>query len=129
MNELLIFIFGLMAGAFVQAIFSRILGIGAGIILFKQVELECLRMLALSLEDAAFMKGAKQKIMKQFDYDPNAVKITINEDDFTIAQWKRASIDRVIERYPTNLTGLTLYDDWESAMQYLNDNSNLVEDK
>ena len=84
MNELLIFMFAFAAGIIVQFIFSRILGTGAGIIFFKQAELECLKMLALSVEDAAFMKAAKQKIMKQFDYEANAIKITINEDDFTL---------------------------------------------
>ena len=126
MNELLIFIFAFAAGMAVHFIFNRMLGIGAGIIFFKQAELECLKMLALSLEDAAFMKAAKQKIMKQFDYEANAIKITINEDDFTLDQWKKASVVRLVDRYPTNIAGRAHYDDWKSAMAYLNEHADEV---
>jgi len=126
MNELLIFLSGLLAGAFIYSVFYRILGVGASILLFRQVEMECLHMLALSLEDAAFMKTAKHKIMQQFDYDPNAVKITINEDDFTIEKWKKTSVSRLLDSYPTNLAGLADYNDWGTAMKYLNENSYLL---
>lgn len=122
MNEMIIFLSGLLVGWVVKSVINRVLGTGAGLIIFRQIELECICMLALSIEDAAFMKSAKHMLMKELDHDPNAIKITINEDDFTMEQWKKRSIERLLSHYPTNLTRIAMYDDWRGAMEYLDMN-------
>ena len=60
----------------------------------------CLQLLALSVEDATFLKVVKQRFIKQFDYDRNAIKITINDDEFNLDRWKKESIKRLMDRYP-----------------------------
>tara|TARA_R100000808_G_C2133331_1_gene142095 strand:+ start:484 stop:876 length:393 start_codon:yes stop_codon:yes gene_type:complete len=126
MAEFCIFLMGIIAGAFVYSALVRMMGNGAGIILFKQVELECLAILALSVEDAAFIKTAKHQAMTHLGYDENTIKITINEDEFTLERWKLAALSRLHSYYPTNLVGSPPYSDWQSAMKYLNDNSVLL---
>jgi len=79
----------------------------------------CLQLLALSVEDAVFLKVVKQRFMKQFDYDRNAIKITINDDDFNLERWKKESIKRLMDRYPSTYKRIVDYSNWQEAMQFL----------
>jgi len=93
--------------------------VGLGILLFKEAEYMCLQMLALSVEDATFLKVVKQQFMKQFDYNKNVIKITINDDEFNLDRWKKESINRLMHRYPPTYKRIVEYNNWKEAMQFL----------
>jgi len=110
---------GFGCGVMVTIFMSYALGSGLSILMFKETEYMCLQMLALSMEDAVFLKVIKQRFMKQLDYNKNVVKITINEDEFNLERWQKESIKRLMDRYPPTYKRIVEYDDWKEAMQFL----------
>ena len=112
-------LFGIFIGVVISIFFSYALGFGLGVLMFKEAEYMCLQMLALSVEDAAFLKTVKQRFVKQLDYPKNIVKITINDDEFNLENWKRESIKRLMDRYPPNYNRIVDYNNWPEAMQFL----------
>lgn len=130
MENILIFSFGLVSGAiFYRA--AAVLGIAwINTLMFRMVELQCLQLLALSLEDAAFMKEARRQMMEKTRiYDKNQIRIIKNEDQFNLQAWKSNSIKRLIDRYPENYQQSLRYDSWNTAMKYLNINMEKVLDR
>jgi len=116
---LLMLSFGIVIGIIISLFFSYALGTGLGLLMFKETEYMCLQMLALSIEDAAFLKSVKQKFVKQMDYPKNIIKITINEDEFNLERWRKESIKRLMDRYPPNYNRIVEYSNWAEAMQFL----------
>jgi len=112
-------LFGIFVGIAISIFFSYALGFGLSILMFKEAEYMCLQMLALSVEDAAFLKTVKQRFVKQLDYPKNIVKITINDDEFNLDRWKKESIKRLMDRYPPNYNRIVDYNNWPEAMQFL----------
>ena len=112
-------LFGIFIGVVVTIFLSYALGFGLGALMFKDAEYMCLQLLALSLEDAAFLKTVKRRFVKQMDYPENVIKITINEDEFNLERWKKESIKRLMERYPSNYNRIVEYNNWTEAMQFL----------
>jgi len=112
-------LFGIFVGIAISIFFSYALGFGLSILMFREAEYMCLQMLALSVEDAAFLKTVKQRFVKQLDYPKNIVKITINDDEFNLERWKKESIKRPMDRYPPNYNRIVDYNNWPEAMQFL----------
>jgi hypothetical protein len=112
-------LFGIFVGIVISIFFSYALGVGLSILMFKEAEYMCLQMLAMSVEDAAFLKTIKQRFIKQLDYPKNIVKITINDDEFNLESWKRESIKRLMDRYPPTYNRIVDYGNWKEAMQFL----------
>tara|TARA_R110000824_G_C14709119_1_gene623636 strand:+ start:114 stop:491 length:378 start_codon:yes stop_codon:yes gene_type:complete len=112
-------LFGIAIGASITIFLSYALGVGLSILMFKEAEYMCLQLLALSLEDAAFLKSVKGRFIKQLDYPKNIIKITINEDEFNLDRWKKESIKRLMDRYPPNYTRIVDYNNWTEAMRFL----------
>ena len=110
---------GIIIGVIISIFFSYALGFGLSILMFREAEYMCLQLMALSLEDAAFLKSVKQRFMKQLDYPKNIIKISINDDEFNLDRWKKESIKRLMDRYPPNYTRIVDYDNWAQAMQFL----------
>ena len=106
-------------GISLSIFFSYALGTGLSILMFKEAEYMCLQMLALSVEDAAFLKTVKQRFIKQMNYPRNIVKITINDDEFSLESWKKESIKRLMKRYPPTYNRIVDYGNWKEAMQFL----------
>jgi len=117
--EIFLLIFGFVIGIVFTIFLSYALSTGLSLLLFKETEYMCLQLLALSVEDAVFLKVVKQRFMKQFDYDRNAIKITINDDDFNLERWKKESIKRLMDRYPSTYKRIVDYSNWQEAMQFL----------
>lgn len=111
--------FGIFIGATISIFLSYALGFGLSALMFKEAEYMCLQLLALSVEDAAFLKSVKQGFIKQMDYPKNIVKITINDDEFNMDRWKKESIKRLMDRYPPTYKRIVEYYDWNGAMQFL----------
>jgi hypothetical protein len=112
-------LFGIFIGMAISIFFSYALGFGLSVLMFKEAEYMCLQLLALSVEDAAFLKSVKQRFIKQLDYPKNIVKITINDDEFNMDRWKKESIKRLMHRYPPNYNRIVDYNNWSEAMQFL----------
>jgi len=110
---------GILVGITFTLFFSYALGTGLSILMFRETEYMCLQMLALSLEDAAFLKAVKERFIKQLDYPKNIIKITINDDEFNLERWKKESIMRLMNRYPSNYKRLVSYGNWKQAMKFL----------
>jgi len=110
---------GFVVGLIFSVFLSYALGTGLSILMFKEAEYMCLQMLALSIEDATFLKVVKQRFMKQFEYNRNIIKITVNEDEFNLERWKKESIKRLMDRYPPTYKRIVEYNDWKEAMQFL----------
>ncbi len=130
MESILIFISGLIAGAiFYRA--AAVLGIAwINVLMFRMVELQCLQLLALSLEDAAFMKQARRQMMEKTRiYDKNQIRIIKNEDHYNLQNWKKNSIQRLIDRYPENYQQTLGYRDWDTAMRFLGTHMEKVLDR
>jgi len=81
----------------------------------------CLQLLALSLEDASYVKTTKQQIIKKLKYPDNVIKLTGNEDRYNLNRWKNEAIKRLIERYPPNYRKMVRYRNWTEAMKYFED--------
>jgi hypothetical protein len=130
MENILIFAFGLAAGIIFYRAAVLLRAAWYGALMFRMVELQCLQLLALSLEDAAFMKYARIQMMERVRiYDKSQIKIIENEDRYNLQNWKENSIDRLIGRYPENYRKSLKYYDWDSAMKYLNAHVEKVLDK
>lgn len=112
-------LFGIFIGTTSTIFLSYALGFGLSALMFKEAEYMCLQLLALSLEDAAFLKTVKRRFIKQMDYPDNIIKITINDDEFNLDRWKKESIKRLMARYPANYNRIIEYNDWKEAMQFL----------
>ena len=121
MENVLIFVMGAICGISIYRGLIILLGASQGILIFRQAEYMCLQLLALSLEDASYMKTTKQQIIKKLKYPDNVVKLTGNEDRYNLNRWKKEAIKRLIERYPPNYKKIVQYRNWAEAMKYFED--------
>ena len=121
MESILIFVMGAICGISIYRGLIILLGASQGILIFRQAEYMCLQLLALSLEDASYMKTTKQQIIKKLKYPDNVVKLTGNEDRYNLNRWKKEAIKRLIERYPPNYKKIVQYRNWAEAMKYFED--------
>jgi hypothetical protein len=121
MENILIFAFGVACGVIFYRAAVLLGAAWYGAAMFRMVELQCLQLLALSLEDATFMKYARLQMMEKVRiYNKSQIKIIQNEDRYNLQSWKENSIDRLIGRYPENYRKSLRYHDWSTAMEYLN---------
>ena len=98
-----------------------LMSVGEGIRIFREAEYMCLQLLALSLEDASNIKTTKQIIIDKLEYPNNVIKLTRNEDRYSLDRWKNEAIQRLIERYPPNYKKMVSYRTWAGAMKYFED--------
>jgi|TARA_R110002051_G_scaffold298709_1_gene365627 hypothetical protein len=120
-ENVLIFVMGAICGVSIYRGLVVLLGVGQGILIFRQAEYMCLQLLALSLEDASNIKTTKQTIINKLNYPDNVIKFTRNEDQYNLDKWKNEAIRRLIERYPPNYKKIVQYRNWSGAMKYFED--------
>lgn len=118
MENVLIFIMGAICGVSIYRGITTLLGTGVGVVMFRQAEYMCLQLLALSLEDAQYIKTTKHMIIEKLDYPDNVIKLTKNEDEHNMDVWKKEAIKRLIGRYPPNYQRIVRYRNWREAMNY-----------
>ena len=121
MESVLIFVMGAICGISIYRGLMILLAVSQGILIFRQAEYMCLQLLALSLEDASYIKTTKQQIIKKLNYPDNVIKLTGNEDRYNLNRWKNEAIKRLIERYPPNYRKIVRYRNWTEAMKYFED--------
>lgn len=118
METVLIFVMGAICGISIYRGLVILLSAGQGVLIFRQAEYMCLQLLALSLEDASNIKTTKQTIIDRLDYPDNVVKLTRNEDRYSLDRWKNEAIQRLIQRCPPNYRKMIRYRNWSEAMNY-----------
>ena len=64
MENVLIFIMGSICGISIYRGLVVLMGVGNGVLMFRQAEYMCLQILAASLEDAAYLKATKQNLIE-----------------------------------------------------------------
>jgi len=121
MESILIFVMGVICGISIYRGLLILMSVGEGIRIFREAEYMCLQLLALSLEDASNIKTTKQIIIDKLEYPNNVIKLTRNEDRYSLDRWKNEAIQRLIERYPSNYKKMVSYRNWAGAMKYFED--------
>jgi len=130
MENILIFAFGAACGIIIYRGLVVLRLANISLHAFKMVELLCLQMLALTIEDASFVKETKHKIMrKTHAFTENQIKLTKISDEQLMQTWKENSIQKLLSRYPENLKNIAKYTNWRSAMAWLELNREKVLDK
>jgi len=126
----MVFIGGFSMGLFLASLFLIISRAGMSLMMFQMVEVCCLQLLALSLEDAVYIKETKIRIMKNLKlFSEHQISMAKDQDTRTLKEWKENSIKKLIERYPENYRKTIRYKDWEGAMTHLYENMNKILDK
>jgi len=130
MENILIFAFGAACGIIIYRGLMVLRLASINLSMFQVIELSCLQMLALTIEDASFVKETKHRIMRKTNsFTENQIKITRNEDELLLERWKDNSIQKLLNRYPENLRALARYNNWRTGMAWLDLNMEKVLDK
>jgi len=130
MENTLIFAFGALVGVIIYRalVVLRLASIGIG--MFKLTELNCLQLLALTIEDASFVKETKHRIMERTNSFTDAqIEVTKIVDEQLLGTWKEKSIKKLLSRYPQGMQDVAQYNDWPTGMAWLNLNVEKVLDK
>tara|TARA_R110001583_G_scaffold96407_6_gene240623 strand:+ start:10196 stop:10495 length:300 start_codon:yes stop_codon:yes gene_type:complete len=94
--------------------------------MFKMTQLTTLMILTRSMEQYAYVKSFGESQMKQKGATEKEISnyhIYVNND---IEFFKNKSIKVILSATPNYFKHLVEFDDWESAMRYLNDNKTIV---
>ena len=95
MENILIFAFGAICGIIMYRGLLVVRMASISLNAFRLVELSCLQMLALTIEDASFVKETKLAAMRKTRvFDENQIKLTKNMDNQLMKTWKENSIKR-----------------------------------
>ena len=130
MENILIFAFGAFCGIVMYRGLLVLYLVNISLNAFRMVELSCLQMLALTVEDAAFIKETKLLVMQRTkSYNKNQIKITKNMDNQLMKIWKENSIKKMLSRYPKGMRQSVRYGNWRTAMAWLELNKHKVLDK
>ena len=111
---------GIFAGFFLRGVYNKHFVSKVEIVLFKEVELHCLRILIMAYEDYIYLKEKKSMMMHKMGVEENEIKMTKNIDDANIAKWQHVSINKFLLAIPPRFKRFVEYRDWRGAMAYLN---------
>jgi hypothetical protein len=120
--HLLVFVFGYYTCKTFYVFRSGALTVG----MFKMTQLTTLMILTRSIEQYAYVKSFGESQMKQKGATEKEISnyhIYVNND---IEFFKNKSIKVIVSATPNYFKHLVEFDDWESAMRYLNDNKTIV---
>lgn len=130
MENVTIFLSGAICGAIMYRGYADVWAAAKSISMFKTTELYCLKLLALSLEDTVFLKESKNKVLSNLKlFNKSQSRMVKSQDDLMINKWKNNSVRDLISRYPENYKATVKYSDWDTAIAWLNFNTQKVLDK
>jgi len=109
------FVLGILAAR----TFGALMTLGQTALMVKEVEKNCLMMLASVAESIAYIQSIKFQTMTDLKLDKNTIKLTENVDEHNFKRWKRAAITNLHESYPKMFKNSAKYYDWETAMGFL----------
>jgi len=85
----------------------------------KEVEKNCLMMLASVAESIAYIQAIKFQTMKDLELDENTIKLTKNVDQHNFDRWKSAAVNNLHLSYPKMFRDAAKYYSWDTAMDFL----------
>ena len=115
---LICFVFGYMTHKLIFSAFR----LGRTMILCKHMILDCLYILLVMSEDVSFIRTIKTKEMKDLGITDKTISHSQTIFDKTMNNWKDMCIRKLLVSYPMIARSQLQFDDWDSAMEYLQEN-------
>jgi hypothetical protein len=112
---LLVFICGILF----NIIWGQALGLGFGMIAFRNSIADALLMLTKNIQTAQEIQQLKQMHYELIDRDEKYIEFQKKIDDREIKSLKDTIIRNYINAIPPRYNHLIKFNDWNSAMQYL----------
>ena len=119
---LLVFIFGYLTHK--TFYFLRSVKISIGLIRVSQ--LVSLAVLAKSMENFYYSHTSRLRQMKEQDETQNEIKDTRRSFNMEITNYKEKAIKEMLDLHPDFYNPIIEFDNWKSAMKYLEDNKQFV---
>jgi|TARA_B100001063_G_scaffold90198_1_gene83985 hypothetical protein len=118
MDYLILFL-AFLAGIFAARAFTILMTLGHTALMVKEVERNCLVMMASVAESIAYIQAIKFQTMRDLKLDENLIKRTQNIDEHNFKMWKHAAVKNLHSSYPERFKDEAKYYDWKSAMKFL----------
>ena len=99
--------------------FTILMTLGHLGLMVKEVEKNCLMMLASVAESIAYIQSIKFQTMKDLELDENTIKSTRNVDQHNFDRWKSSAVNNLHLSYPKMFKDVAKYYDWNTAMDFL----------
>jgi len=94
--------------------------------LIRITQLLSLLIYSKSLEHFAYAKSVRLQTMKQNDESEHNINAFINSFDQEVSAFKFKGIKIIMKYHASHFKDLLKFDDWSSAMNYLDDNKEIV---
>jgi hypothetical protein len=94
--------------------------------LIRTTQLIALLIFSKSLEHFAYAKNTRLQIMKQNDESTHNINAFANAFDQEVDAFKFKGIKAIINYHSSHFKELLEFDDWTTAMKYLDDNKEVV---
>jgi len=120
-----VYIIGLICfvlGCLAHSVLSSFLSLGRAMILCRHMILDCLYISLVMVEDISFIRGIKMKEMRDLGVTEKTISHSQKVFDKTMDSWKDMCIQKILTSYPTIARGTLKFDDWDSAMEFLQEN-------
>ncbi len=88
----------------------------------KQMILDCLYISLQITEDVSFIRAIKVKEMRDLGVNDKTIAHSLTIFDKTMDNWKDMCVRKILTCYPMIARGQLKFDDWDSAMKYLQEN-------
>ena len=119
---LLVFVFGYITHKTFYFFRSAKVSIG----LIKVSQLISLAVLAKSMENFYYSHTARLRHMREHDEGEKNIKDLRRSFNFEISNYKEKAIKEMLDLHPTFYSPIVDFDNWNSAMRYLEDNRQFV---
>lgn len=106
-------------GAVVYALSSRVLNIGHGVYVFKELEKVVLGILLALDSDVKVAIRTKQKAFRQSDLPEDTIKRLEDLDEKIIKNWRDLVISKMILTSPKSFLKFYRYHNWAQAIEVL----------
>ena len=116
--QLLLFVFGYVT----CSTFYFLKSTRASITILKTTQLVSLYILTRSLEHFAFGRETRLHHMRRAEESEHNINAFLRLYNKEVEDYKRRSVQQIIEAHPSFFRQVLEFDDWESAMELLNKN-------
>ena len=117
--ELLILFLSFVLGILAARTFTVLMTLGELGLMVRQVEKNCLIMLASVAESISYIQSIKFQTMTDLKLDENLVKRTQNIDEHNFKMWRDSAVKNLHSSYPERFKDEAKYYDWKTAMDFL----------
>jgi len=122
MNIYIVGIICFAFGYFAHKTISSMMSLGRTMIFCKQMILDCLYISLQITEDVSFIRAIKVKEMRDLGVNDKTIAHSLTIFDKTMDNWKDMCVRKILTCYPMIARGQLKFDDWDSAMKYLQEN-------